>query len=159
MSVHDVTVAEPTVGDGAAMWRVARSVGLDPNSPYKYLLFCRDFARTSVVARAGRGGEVVGFVTAYLRPESSRTVFVWQVGVMPSHRGRGVAGAMLDRVTGSGAVDHLEATVTPDNESSLRTFSSFAARHDAPLERSVLFGAELFPDPHAEEVLLRIGPL
>src|SRR5437879_5926964 len=46
----------PTVEDGAAIWRIARdSQTLDLNSSYSYLLWCRDFARTSVVARDDRG--------------------------------------------------------------------------------------------------------
>lgn len=60
----------PRVDDGAAIWRIARdSEVLDLNSSYSYLLWCRDFAATSVVAR-GADGEPVGFVTGYLRPEA-----------------------------------------------------------------------------------------
>ena len=46
----------PRLEDGAALWRIARdSRTLDLNSSYSYLLWCRDFAATSVVAReAGR---------------------------------------------------------------------------------------------------------
>lgn len=175
MALDDVTLAEPRTDDGAAMWRVARAAGLDPNSPYKYLLFCRDFAGTSVVARdeggshAGPGdgspaeedGAVVGFVTGYRRPAAPDTLFVWQVGVLASCRGRGVASAMLDHLvaTARTPLRFLEASVTPDNEPSQRLFTGFAARHGAGVERSLLFAADQFPEPHAEEVLLRIGPL
>ena len=57
-----VTLGAPTSGDGARLWELARdSGGLDLNSPYSYLLWCRDFAATSVAARSG--DEVVGFIT------------------------------------------------------------------------------------------------
>ena len=54
----------PTKADGAALWRIARdSQKLDLNTPYAYLLWCRDFADTSVVAKVdgqpvGRSGAV-----------------------------------------------------------------------------------------------------
>lgn len=160
MALHDVTLAEPRIDDGAAMWRVARAVGLDPNSPYKYLVFCRDFAATSAVARSGEG--VVGFVTGYRRPASPGTLFIWQVGVLPASRGQGVAGAMLDYLVSGpqqGALPtHLEASVTPDNEASFRLFTAFAERHHAPVRRTLLFGESLFPEPHPDEVLMEIGP-
>lgn len=158
MAPDDLTLSAPTPDDGAAMWRIAREVGLDPNSPYKYLVFCRDFADSSVVARAG--GETVGFVTGYRRPAAPDTLFVWQVGVRTSARRSGVAGAMLDSlVARPGAARHVEATVTPANTASLRLFGAFAERHGAALDRSVGFPAALFPEPHDDELLLRIGPL
>ncbi|MGA5580713.1 diaminobutyrate acetyltransferase [Streptomyces thermodiastaticus] len=160
----DVSVDRPAVADGAALWRLAKDSGtLDVNSSYSYLLWCRDFAATSVVARDAPG-EVVGFVTGYVRPDRPRTLLVWQVAVAASHRGRGLASRMLDalaaRVAGERGLTTLETTITPGNTASERLFASFAARHGAGLEREVLFAAEQFPDgPHDPEVLHRIGPL
>lgn len=155
-----VTFAAPEPADGGAMWNIARDSGkLDLNSSYFYLLWCRDFAATSVVARAGE--RVIGFVVGYLRPEAPDTFVVWQVAVGGTHRGGGIAGAMLhhlaDRLLPRGA-RYLEATVTPDNEPSIRLFSAFADDRSADMQRDVLFDATVFPDEHDSEVLLRIGP-
>ncbi|MDT0379835.1 diaminobutyrate acetyltransferase [Streptomyces sp. DSM 42041] len=153
----------PRLEDGAAMWRIARdSRTLDLNSSYSYLLWCRDFADTSVVARDA-GGDPVGFVSGYLRPRSPRTLVVWQVAVDEAQRGRGLAAAMLDglssRVAETLGIDGIETTITPDNTASNRLFSRYAERHSAPLEREVLFDAGVFPDEgHDSEVLYRIGP-
>lgn len=154
----------PRLTDGAAIWRIARdSRTLDLNSSYSYLLWCRDFAATSVVAR-GADGEPVGFVTGYVRPQRPRTLVVWQVAVDQSQRGRGLAGTMLDELTDrlvaeSGVTD-LETTITPDNAASQRLFASYAERRGAVVEREVLFDGGLFPDGgHEPEVLHRIGPL
>ncbi|WP_127354382.1 diaminobutyrate acetyltransferase [Actinacidiphila soli] len=152
----------PDIGDGAALWRIARdSDALDLNSSYSYLLWCRDFARTSVVAR-GDGGEPVGFATGYVRPDRPETLVVWQVAVDRAHRGRGLAGAMLDdlaqRVVAEG-VRGVETTITPDNEASHRLFMSFGERHGARIEREVLFDGALFPDGHEPELLYRIEPI
>ncbi|MHA6621712.1 diaminobutyrate acetyltransferase [Pseudonocardia sp. DLS-67] len=154
-----LTIGRPEVSDGVACWRLAEATGvLDVNSRYSYLLWCRDFAATSVVAR--RDGEVQGFVTGYRRPEEPSTLVVWQVGVDAAARGQGVAAAMLDalfdRVPG---VDHLEATVTPDNTGSIALFSRFAERRGAPVSRTELFAAELLGDGHEPEILFRIGPV
>nr|WP_037579010.1 diaminobutyrate acetyltransferase [Phaeacidiphilus oryzae] len=160
-----MTLCRPTVADGAALWRIARdSRTLDLNSPYSYLLWCRDYADTTVVAR--RDGEAVGFVTGYRRPERPEVLMVWQVAVDESCRGEGLAGRMLDHLTerlrGAG-VRVMETTITPDNTASRRLFAGYAARQGAELERSVLFSAEDFPGGegagHLAEELHRIAPI
>ncbi|MEU5718201.1 diaminobutyrate acetyltransferase [Streptomyces sp. NPDC020403] len=153
----------PRVEDGAAIWRIARdSEVLDLNSSYSYLLWCRDFAATSVVAR-DEHGEPVAFVTGYVRPDRPQTLVVWQVAVDRGHRGKGLAATLLDALTARVAADQglasVETTITPDNTASERLFTSYAQRHDVALEREVLFAGDLFPeDTHLPEVLYRIGP-
>ncbi|MFI1508463.1 diaminobutyrate acetyltransferase [Streptomyces sp. NPDC020597] len=160
----DLRIDRPSVADGAALWRLAKESGtLDLNSSYSYLLWCRDFAATSAVARA-ENGEPVGFVTGYVRPEDPHTLLVWQVAVDSAHRGRGLAAALLDGLTARIAAERpltaVETTVTPGNTASERLFASYAERHGAGVTREVLFGSGLFPDgPHDPEVLYRIGPL
>ncbi|MEU9287439.1 diaminobutyrate acetyltransferase [Streptomyces sp. NPDC048275] len=157
-------IDRPEVADGATLWRIAKdSETLDLNSSYSYLLWCRDFAGTSVVARAA-DGRPVGFITAYVRPERPGTLLVWQVAVDAAYRGRGLAAALLDgltaRVAGERGLSVVETTITPDNTASERLFTSFARRHGAPVEREVLFETGQFPDGgHDPEVLYRIGPL
>jgi L-2,4-diaminobutyric acid acetyltransferase len=158
-------IESPTKADGAALWRIARdSRKLDLNSPYAYLLWCRDFADSSVVARAA--GAAVGFVIAYRKPAEPDTALVWQVAVDASQRGKGLAGALLDELFGKlveDGVRYLETSITPDNDASIHLFGSFAKRWNAALESSELFGASDFPDDgegaHEPEDLYRIGPL
>ncbi|MCX4701815.1 diaminobutyrate acetyltransferase [Streptomyces sp. NBC_01373] len=156
----DLQIDRPAVADGAALWRMARdSKVLDLNSSYSYLLWCRDFAGTSAVAR-DEHGEPVGFLTGYVRPDRPGTLLVWQVAVDEAQRGRGLAAALLDGLVARTAPEYVETTVTPGNTASERLFTSFAERHGARLEREVLFDTGLFPDgPHDPEVLYRIGPL
>jgi len=117
-----LTIDVPRVEDGAAIWRIARdSEVLDLNSSYSYLLWCRDFAGTSAVARTD-DGRPVGFVTAYLRPDRPRTLLVWQVAVDTAHRGRGLAARLLDALTARVMSEHgvtgIETTITPGNTAS-----------------------------------------
>ncbi len=154
-----VTVRKPSTSDGATMWRLARDTGvLDLNSRYSYLLWTRDFAETSAVAWL-RGG-AVGFVTGFRRPERPATLFVWQVAVAEAARGRGAGAAMLDALVDRlPDVDHVEASIAPDNSPSQALFAGFAARRGAALARSLLFGSDLLGNGHRPEILVRIGPL
>ncbi|HZE30722.1 MAG TPA: diaminobutyrate acetyltransferase [Actinoallomurus sp.] len=153
----DEAFKPPRLEDGRQLWRIARdSKTLDLNSPYSYLLWCRDFAATSVVARAD--GEVRGFVTGFDRPEEPGTLFVWQVAVDAAWRGRGLAGRMLAALADRG-FRFVEATVTPDNTASDRLFAAFARDRGAELRRTPLLSGELFPGDHQPEELYRIGPM
>jgi L-2,4-diaminobutyric acid acetyltransferase len=157
----DLRLEEPTGDDGREMWRIVRdSAVLDVNSPYSYLLWCRDFAGTSVVARGADG--LAGFITGFVRPNSAGTLFVWQVAVDHPYRGLGLGKRMLDHLGDRMAAEgrsHLEATVTPDNIPSSRLFEAFARDRGCVLERRTLFTREQFPEGHQPEVLFRIGPL
>lgn len=152
---------EPTIQDGQALWELAEtSRTLDSNSRYAYLMVCRNFRGTSVVA--DRDGDVLGFVAAYRLPSAPKSLFVWQVTVHPDLQGQGVGGRMLDELLtreGCIGVTELQATVTPSNQSSYGLFRGFAKRHDAECVEEPCFPAELLGDSHEEERLLKIGPL
>ncbi|WP_232661640.1 diaminobutyrate acetyltransferase [Pseudonocardia sp. TRM90224] len=154
-----ISYGPPDVADGVECWRIAReSEVLDVNSRYAYLLWCRDFASTSVVARLD--GAVVGFVTGYRRPDSPSTLMVWQVAVDERARGAGVAGRMLDELRSRvDAIDRLETSITPANTASIALFSAFARRHGATVARTELFGPDVLGDEHDPEILFRIGPI
>lgn len=158
---HRVAFRRPTVEDGPAVWRLAfEARALEDNTAYAYLLLCRDFADTCVVADGDAG--LLGFVLGYRMPAQPDTVFVWQVGVSADARGRGIAGRLLDnllRSPGCRGVRFLETTVTPSNEASRALFHSFARRANAQVEESQGFPAGLFPEDHEPERRLRIGPL
>jgi len=151
----------PQLGDAAEIWRLAKeSRVLDTNSSYAYLLWCRDFPGTTVVAEVD--GKIVGFVIGYLRPERPDTVFVWQVAVSASQRGRGTGTALiehlLDRVAPLG-VTALETTISPDNPASIAMFAAVARRRDAEFTKRPLFEPEVFPDEHEAEDLYEISPI
>ena len=152
--------------DAAAMHALAeRSGALEVNSAYCYLLLADHFRATSVVAErhdpAGRG-DVVGMVVGYRPPTRSDAIFVWQVGVDPAMRGRGLARAMLHAFAatpGAAGARFLEATVTPDNAASRALFHAFARDRAAEIHEEDGYPAALFPGGHEPERLLRIGPL
>ena len=152
----------PRLSDGPAVHAlVKRCEPLDLNSPYSYLLLCTDFAATCVVAE--RDGELVGFVSGYLKPADPRALFIWQVAVSPATRGLGVGKGLLRAVLSRPAcvrVERLETTVTPSNAASWAMFHSLARERGARCTRQPIFRAEDFgEETHEEEHLLRIGPI
>jgi L-2,4-diaminobutyric acid acetyltransferase len=153
----------PTLRDAGAIWQLVNdSRILDRNSSYLYLLLCRDFAETCLVAE--RNAEVIGFVTAYRPPRRADVLFIWQIGVAPSARRQGLASRMLSELVGRAAEDgclrFVEATVSPSNQASLRTFESLAARLGSRMTQDTGFTSSDFPgSDHEPEPLIRIGPL
>ena len=158
---------QPTIDDAAALWRLVVDSGvLDRNSAYLYLLLCRDFAETCLVAE--RAGKLIGFVSAYRLPNDPAVLFVWQVGVDVSARRQGLALNMLRSLvrrfaqhTDSGiSIRFIEATVSPSNVPSRQLFESLARCVGAPLEDTDGFIESLFPSgDHEAEPRIRIGPI
>ncbi|MFB4212763.1 diaminobutyrate acetyltransferase [Shouchella sp. JSM 1781072] len=156
-----LTLQKPTVEDGAAMWELAETSTLDSNSVYKYIMMCEYFDETCIVAR--EGDEVVGFITAFIPPKQPDTLFIWQVGVAESQRGKGLALDLLERLIERDVcrdVRYVEATVTPSNKASQSLFKKLARSQGTACNISDCFGEELFPgDNHEEEKTFRIGPI
>jgi len=157
----EIRFRRPTVEDGRALWRLVVDAGsLDRNAGYTYLLLCRDFAETCIVA--AKGDAIVGFVTGYRPPAERDVLFVWQVCVSQEARGRGLASALLDGLLvseGCRGVRFLETTVTPSNAPSRAMFNALARRLGAEIDESPGFDEGLFPeDGHEPERRFRIGP-
>ena len=157
-----VALGVPQTRDGKAIHAlVGACKPLDLNSTYAYLLLCEHFADTCVMAR--RDGAAVGFVSAYVPPKRSDTIFVWQVAVAAAARGEGLGRRMLREVLQRPAVRGcrwLETTVTPTNVPSTRLFRGLARELCAPLEERPMFQEEDFgAERHEAETLFRIGPI
>lgn len=146
--------------DGSALWRLAReSAVLDTNSPYAYVLWCTDFADTSVVVRSD--GEPIAFITGYWRP--SGELMIWQVAVDEAWRCKGLATTMLNWLVqqasdDAGNLPIVEATVASTNMASLMLFARFARERSMVLVEAEGFGRHLFPDGHEPEPRLRLIP-
>lgn len=152
---------KPRPQDGAAMWRLVKALdGLELNSAYFYVLFAIDFADTGVVAET-KDGELAGFIVGHRPPTRPESVFVWQIAVAPWMRRQGLGRRLLDELLARQAGDCscLEATVSPDNTASLKLFRALARDRGLDCREQEFMGAALFPNAHAAEHLLRIGPL
>ncbi len=158
---NDVQLRAPTIDDGTHVQALIRICPpLDQNSLYANLLQCTHFRDTCVVATSGN--QVVGFISGYLLPNRNNTLFIWQVAVHPSQRGRGLAQRMLDNLLARDACAHvcyLETTVTPDNTASAALFAALARSRQAALSRQLLFDRQRhLKGSHDSEWLLHVGP-
>lgn len=165
----EVFFRSANTGDGARMWSFVKEHGvLELNSAYSYMLMATHFGQHCVIAEASEEAgtnapkKLVGFVLSYRPPEQSEDIFVWQIGVDPAMRGRGLAKRMLHQLLvlpGNRGVRYVTATVARDNEPSRALFRGFARDTNVSCEESDFFTADMFPEGHEAEDLFRIGPL
>lgn len=150
----------PKVTDGTGIWRIVKDSGvLDLNSTYLYLLLCKDFAETCMVAE--QGNKLVGFATGYKPPGRENTIFLWQIGIDSDQRGQGLGKRLLARFlhsSGAAGASYLETTISPSNEASQRLFRGLARDLDTECQVEPCFTEDHFPSGHEAEHLYRIGP-
>lgn len=151
----------PDAEDGVAVNDlVARCKPLDENSVYCNLLQCSHFRETSALAEVD--GDVRGFVSGYLLPDSPDTLFVWQVAVDARMRGQSLAKRlMLDilRRPSARTVRNLHTTITSENVPSRKVFSSVAKHLNADVSQEAMFDrTRHFEGEQSSEILWRIGP-
>ncbi|WP_147802200.1 diaminobutyrate acetyltransferase [Alkalicoccus halolimnae] len=158
--LENFSLEQPAKEDGQEMWALAKRTSLDVNSAYKYIMMAEYFSETCVSAKVD--GKVVGFITAFIQPEHREVIFVWQVGVDSSQRGRGLAYKMLDELMNREStkdVLYLEATITKDNTASQALFKKLAKERKTSCTVKETFPAEVFPGQQGEaEFTYRIGP-
>jgi len=157
----DVKLRLPTGKDGPAVFQLINHCPpLDTNSLYCNLLQCTHFADTSVVATLK--DELVGFISGYLIPGQTNTLFIWQVAVANEARGQGLGTRMLKNILSRPQCDQvvcLETTITESNRASWALFEGLAEKLDARINTSVLFDRnQHFAGRHESEILVRIGP-
>ena len=131
----ELEIRSPTTNHAAQIWRLVQDSGLlDVNSAYLYLLLCRDFCDTCLVAC--RGESVVGFVSGYRLPRKPTVLFIWQIGVAPEAKRQGIASRLLRELVqqcGRSSLSAIEATVSPSNIASRRLFESLARTLAVPM--------------------------
>lgn len=151
----------PEVDDGTAIWELVQETGvLDINSAYSYIMLGEYFSDTCLIAE--NKGRMVGFVSGFIPQKQPDTLFIWQIAVAGTERGRGLARTLLMKILEQPAcadLQYLECTVTPSNKPSTRLFRSIARELGTELHIKSGFDGDLFPeDGHEGERLFRIGP-
>lgn len=158
---NSVVFSIPAVKDGKDIWQLIKGTRvLDLNSSYSYLLWSAYFSKTSVVVKSNN--KVVGFVSGFIEPNDPDTLFIWQVAVDQSMRGKGLATQMIKEILTRQIcrnIRYLEATVTPSNVASIALFKGLARNLKTQCLISEGFKHDHFPGGgHEGENLFRIGP-
>ncbi len=134
---------------------------LDTNSIYCNLLQCSYFSQTSAVTIRKDDEELMGFVSGYLVPERTDTLFIWQVAVAESARGLSLGIKMMEDILArQPQVKYIETSITDDNAASQGMFKKLARQlGDAEINKTILFDKQNhFNGRHETEYLYRIGP-
>ncbi|WP_394810212.1 diaminobutyrate acetyltransferase [Phytohalomonas tamaricis] len=156
-----IFIRPPNTDDGWGIYELVKACPpLDVNSAYAYLLLATQFRDRCAVA-TDIEGEIVGFVSGYVKANSPDTYFLWQVAVGKKARGTGLSRRLVEAVLKrphQADVRHLETTITPDNEASWGLFKRLAERWKAPLNSREYFSEEQLGGEHDPENLVRIGP-
>lgn len=156
----DILTRKPEARDGFAIHQlIASSPPLDLNSIYSYYLLSDHFRDSCVVAECQ--GKVAGFLSAYFIPSRPQTLFIWQVVVDQTLRGRGVAGQLVNALlaqVGEQRLRFIEGTVNPSNAASRGLFERLARQLDSRIEEETFLEAGAFGPGgnHESELLLRI---
>lgn len=156
-----VTVRSTTAADGAVMQHIVRAGGvLEDNSRYAYVVMADLHGQTCAVAELD--GEPLGFVLGFRIPARPHSLFVWQVGVLPLGRGRGLATQMIRAILDRHPDLHtVEATVAPSNTASRALFTGLATKMCAPCAILPCYtGDALSADgSHEPEERFVVGPI
>lgn len=152
---------EPRLEDGAEVWKLVKNTRiLDLNSSYSYLMWCSHFSATSVIVEANN--EIIGFISGFIKPTSPNRLFIWQVAVAESARGKGLASKMLHHLLSRESctnINYIETTVSPSNIPSQKLFHGLARDLKTEIHVSKGFTANEFPEQgHEDEWLHQIGP-
>jgi len=148
--------------DGPKIYQLAKSAGsLDVNSCYHYLLLCKKFSETCVIA--AQDIDLIGFLSAFRDPKHSDTLFIWQIAVSQNKRNQGIARAILNHLLQrdfNPEIQFIETTITPSNTASQALFRSLAKEHQSEIDEQSFFEKKFFSENgHEPEHLFRIGPL
>ncbi len=164
--VDEFTFRTPTIKDGASVAKLIKACPpLDTNSVYCNLLQCLHFSSTSVAVE--KDGRLVGFVSGYVIPNQTNTLFIWQVAVSEEARGKRLALQMIENILRRedlSGICFIETTITHDNRASWGLFEKLAEKHLAPItgntNSNTLFEkSDHFDDEHDSEILVKIGPI
>jgi L-2,4-diaminobutyric acid acetyltransferase len=155
----NITFRKPRREDGSAIWDLIASCHpLDENSMYCNLIQCDHFSDTCVLAEMD--GKPVGWISAYLMPDDTEALFVWQVAVSEKARGQGLGTRMLRHLTEREeceGVNRLQTTITLDNDASWALFGKFSSSINGKLSSQPYFRREdHFDGKHATEHMVTI---
>lgn len=156
-SQHDLTLRHPSLTDGTAVFDLVDDCKpLDLNSHYLYLLQCSHFSQNCVVAFSNN--KLLGWLSSYLHPDHSETLFLWQLAVSKQARGFGLAKKMIDWIVAQQkGIAKIHTSITADNEASWAVFRSVAKHWGVELTQHNWFdGQAHFSGRHDSEFLVEI---
>ena len=156
---NEIKITFPTKKNGSAVARlIERCPPLDLNSTYHYLIQSHYFNRTCSVAFEGE--KVVAFVSGFIKPVNENCLFIWQVAIDESYRGKSLGIELIEFLLDQNKdVNIIETTITKNNIASRRMFQKIVKKYETTMSEETLFDKkEDFSSEHDSEMLITIGP-
>ena len=154
-----ISFRPPSKEDGKSIHQLIRdSKTLDLNSAYLYFLLADHFSETCVVAE--EAGKLIGFASAYRLPKAPNTLFVWQIGVDASARGKGIASRMLQHLETRpffSEIDRIQLTISPSNAASRALFEKWAKHLGTTIDTQTYLTEADLGEGHEAEPLLTMN--
>ncbi|AQU81280.1 MULTISPECIES: diaminobutyrate acetyltransferase [unclassified Halomonas] len=151
----------PSISDATSIYHIAQKTPqLDSYPEYFYLLWCRDFKNTSLVAK--KRENIAGFIIGYLRPDDPQTLLLWQQAMSKETINKGIGIKLLYNLTKQCSLKgtrFIEATIDPSNKGAEKTLKGISKLFNTKISKKDIFDENLFSTNHHKEVLVRIGPL
>ncbi len=120
-------IRNATESDGKIMRMLARKCGtLDLHTPYTYWVAAAHYSGCCFIME--EDGTPIGYIMAVDAPE---IVFIWQIGILPEHRGKGLSRILIASCVGYAKErkKDIEITIAEDNENSYRSFARFCEKN------------------------------
>ncbi len=136
-----------------------RIQGIVAHPGHLYRILMDHFGGFFLVARDD--GDIAGFEVGFPSKSRTDTYFLWQIGVSPEHRGRGVASSLVratEQVAAEAGCSAVEATVDALNEPSCSLFESLGYSVESRGETIEVKGRRAMPDYYdsgTDQVLFR----
>jgi len=100
---------------------------LDLHTPYTYWLLTFMYSDTCFILEID--DKPVGFITSVY---SKKSLFIWQIGILPEYRHQGLSSALLKQVftkaDGLG-ISKVNVSITEDNQASNKSFETFCKKN------------------------------
>ena len=155
-----IKITFPTKKNGSAVAKLIKSCPpLDLNSIYHYLIQSHYFDKTCSVAL--KGVKIVAFVSGFIKPTNKNCLFIWQVAIDESFRGKGLGIELIEFLLEQNKdVSTIETTITKNNLASRRMFQKIVEKYKTKMSEETLFDKkENFSNEHESEILITIGPI
>ncbi len=150
-----ITLRNAAGSDAGLLRHMARSCPpLDLHTSYTYWVAAEYFGSGSYILEDD--GICAGYIMTVQTPE---TIFVWQIGILPEYRGRGLSRRLIDRVLDDAAASGrgVEVTIAKNNAASFAAFTSAAGARGLVLEPKDTVELKDPDDPAFYENEIRYG--
>ena len=129
-----------------------RCYPLDVHTQYIYWVVAKYYGEGGFILE--KDGEPVGYL---MTVDARKALFVWQIGILPAHRGKGLS-QMLIHETAEYAKSmgkNLEVTIAEENLASFSAFQRYCERHGMLMEKAELVEVRDLDDPDFQEKEVR----